>query len=374
LVNLEFHITSPKNLGPYTAAEVRDLGLKVQHESANLVITSGNWNDALVLNQRLRTAHHVMLLLKTGNIAGIDDYYRLINRLNWEDLLSLDRRFTVQVAVRSRLIKDSRFAALKCKDAIADRMRQKRNRRPDSWRDRTEAVVFVHWQENKCSVFLDLSGTPLHKRGYRTQMVSAPLQESLAAALLMAMKWQPGEPFVNPMTGGGTLAIEAAMMEKGIAPGHLRNTYALSHYLHSPYFGEPLAKLPQPDSVIEKPSIIASDISPKAILAAKAHARNAGVSDCIAFSTADFRKTQIPVSTGVILFNPPYGVRLSEEKELEPLYKSIGDFMKNSAKGLRGGVFTGNLALAKKVGLKADKRLIFYNGSLESRLLTYDLY
>jgi len=265
---------------------------------------------------------------------------------------------------------------VKVKDAIADRFRDRTGRRPDSGNDRRGAVVFLHWVNDQATVYLDTSGESLSRRGYRKIPMEAPMQEALAAAVVMATGWQGNGHFVNPMCGSGTLAIEAALQAQGRAPGLLRSQYGFLHLKnHDPLLWQ---KLRTEIRALPKRKltgrILATDNRHDVIAAARQNAQTAGVEQLIEFQVCDFADTPVPPEPGVVVLNPPYGERMGEITALEPVYKGIGDFFKQRCQGYRGYVFTGNLDLGKKTGLRSSRRILFFNGSIECRLLGFELY
>jgi putative N6-adenine-specific DNA methylase len=202
------------------------------------------------------------------------------------------------------------------------------------------------------------------------------MQETLAAAVILATNWKGDGNLINPMCGSGTLAIEAAMIALYKVPGLLRNSYG---FMHLKGFDESSWKLlrKKATAVAKKGlngRIIATDISREAIEAAKKNATTAGVAHLIDFRVCDYAETPIPEGSGIVVLNPEYGERLGEIKKLEEVYKGMGDFFKKRCQGYRGYIFTGNLDLAKKVGLKTKRRILFFNSNIECRLLEYDLY
>jgi 23S rRNA G2445 N2-methylase RlmL len=370
-------LTCPKGIAPYLKDEVAALGFPVIGTAEATVDTHGTLDDTMKLNLHLRTAHRVLFLLKEFEAHHPDKLYREVVELPWENYLKENGYFSVHSAVSTDALKDPRFGTLRCKDAIVDRIRNKCGRRPDSGSEPTGAAVFLHWQDNRAAVYLDTSGEPLSRRGYRKDPFKAPMQETLAAATILATTWNKSEIFINPMCGSGTLAIEAALMALRRAPGLSRDNFG---FMHLKTFNKikwnALTKEAWRDarSTIDT-KIVATDIDPEAIIAAKKNARDAGVEHAIVFETCDFRQTPVPPGgPGVLFFNPEYGERLGSEAELEPIYQAIGDFLKKSCVGYRGYVFTGNLNLAKKVGLRSNRRITFFNSNLECRLLEFEMY
>jgi putative N6-adenine-specific DNA methylase len=266
---------------------------------------------------------------------------------------------------------------MRVKDAIADRFRKQTGSRPDSGAGYQGAVVHVYWQEDKADIYLDTSGETLSKHGYRKIPGKAPMMESLASAVILAGKWERGRSFVNPMCGSGTLAIEAALMATNRAPGLFRHNYAFMHlkdYDDSVYryaYKQMEKKIEDRKDI----SIVASDIRKDAVDISQVNAELAGVADMIRFEECDFYDTTVPEKEkGAIYFNPEYGDRLGVELELQETYARMGDFLKKKAAGYWGYIFTGNLELAKKIGLKATRRIEFFNGKIDCRLLEYEMY
>lgn len=370
-------ITCPKGITPWLAGEVRALGFSDLKEGEASVETQGTLTDTMRLNLYLRTGHRVLYRLKAFRANNPFDLYRGVRGIAWEDILH-DRGEHAYLCVTSTVdtpsITDTRFVNQKTKDAIVDRMLERRGRRPDSGPTRDKAVVHVFWKENDVELYLDTSGEPLSRRGYRKIPLAAPMQESLAAAVIAATGWDKTGCFVNPMCGSGTLAIEAALYAEGMAPGLLRNNYGFYHLRgFDPVEWRKLRLQARAEKHESSARIVATDMDPEAIAAAKQNAKTAGVEQAIEFIVCPFAETPVPGS-GVIVVNPPYGERTGDIATLGELYKGIGDFFKQHGKGCNGFIFTGNTTLAKSIGLRTKRRIPFYNGAIECRLLEYPLY
>jgi len=369
-------VTCPRGIAPYLAGEVRDLGFSVPEEMIAAVETEGTLHDAMRLNLHLRTGHRVIFLVEAFRASTPEELYRKLTGIAWENYIPSAGYVSVTASVENPSIRDTRFAGLKCKDAIVDRIKMKRGRRPDSGPEKRGAAVFLHWRDSAVSIYLDTTGEPLSRRGYRKIPLQAPLQETLAAALILASGWNGEGAFINPMCGSGTLAVEAALIGLNKAPGLLRSRYAFQHLLgFDPAEWQSMrreARMKTRKSIAGP--IIASDIRPEAVKASKLNAKTAGVDHLIEFRVCDFRETPVPAEGGIIMVNPEYGKRMGEKKSLENVYRGIGDFFKQRCSGYRGYIFTGNPDLAKKVGLRTKRRLPFFNGEIECRLLEYDLY
>jgi len=369
-------ITCNKRLSPYLQQEVKELGFDIVRAFPTGVELKVSINDTIKLNLNLRTASQILYSLKEFTANNPTELYEELSKIAWEELIQFDGYFSVSSNVDNETISTPLFANVKVKDAIVDRIKEKKGLRPNSGPDNNKAVVHLYWKDDRAEIFLDTSGETLAKHGYRKIPGKAPMLEALAASTIIASKWDGNSPFVNPMCGSGTLAIEAALIATNRKPGLLRMNYSFMHFIgydETVFFQERrLLK----DQINKKaaPQIIASDISEEAINVSKMNARTAGVEQLISFEVCDFAETHVPKEGGVILFNPEYGERLGTHSKLEITYKRMGDFMKQECKGYRGYIFTGNPDLAKKIGLRASRRIEFYNGKLDCRLLEYELY
>ena len=370
-------ITCPKRLAPYLEMEVKELGFDVQETFITGVRLSGTINDCIKLNLNLRCASQVLYSLKQFEAENADAIYKILVEFPWENILPDPGYFSITSNVNNPTINNSMFANLRVKDAIVDRLRDKRGTRPSTGSELTGAVINLFWKNEQAEIFIDTSGDSLGRHGYRKIPGQAPMLEALAAATVYATQWDRHSPFVNPMCGSGTIAIEAAMIATNRRPGLFRTNYAFMHlqgYEEAIYLKEDALLEEQ---IIDVPGlrIIATDYSERAIDNAKKNAVAAGVANLIDFAVVDFADTEIPAGVpGIFYVNPEYGERLGDVKQLEETYSRIGDFMKQSCGGYFGYVFTGNLELAKKIGLKAKRRIEFYTSTIDCRLLEYELY
>lgn len=369
-------LTCAKGIVPFLREEILSFGFPVLSEGRAEVETEGSLEDAMKLNLLIRTGQRILFLLESFSARTPDELYKRLSRIGWEEYIREDGYFCVTSTVNHPTIKDSRFANVKCKDAVVDRIKEKCGRRPDAGPERNQVVIHLYWRGHLCQVFFDTSGEPLSKRGYRMIPLKAPMQETLAAAVVLTTGWAGDGNFINPMCGSGTLAIEAILIALGRAPGLLRNNYG---FMHLKGFDEPSWKILRRKIRAEAKDrfsgrVIATDISQQAVEAAKKNAMTAGVERLIEFGVCDFSETPVPNNGGVVILNPEYGERMGEMERLNEVYKSIGNFFKKKCQGYRGYIFTGNLDLAKRVGLRTKRRTLFYNGPIECRLLEYDLY
>ncbi|MCL7988759.1 class I SAM-dependent RNA methyltransferase [Sphingobacterium sp. lm-10] len=369
-------ITCNRRLSPYLQEEVEELGFKVVRPFNTGVEIKASINECIKLNLNLRAASQVLYQLRSFKANDPKELYDGLVQIAWEEILPFDGYFTVTSHVHNETVTTPLFANVKVKDAIVDRIKDKKGMRPNSGPALDKAVIHLHWMEERAEIFIDTSGETLAKHAYRKIPGKAPMLEALAYSTIAASKWDGKSPFINPMCGSGTLAIEAALIAQNRRPGLLRMNYAFMHligYDEEVFFQERRVLKEQSDKAVT-PLIVASDISADAVEVSRQNARTAGVEHLIQFEVGDFEKTTVPEEAGVIMFNPEYGERLGTHFKLEATYKRIGDFLKQSCKGYRGYIFTGNPDLAKKIGLKASRRFEFFNGKLDCRLLQYELY
>lgn len=370
-------ITCHKRIAPYLQKEVEALGFKVEDSFVTGVRINATMNDCIKLNLNLRCASQVLYSLQSFIANDADSIYQHLKSFPWEKIIPNPGYFSITSNVQNDTINNNMFANLRVKDAIVDRMREVRGNRPSTGAELTGAVIHLFWKNDEAEIFIDTSGDSLARHGYRKIPGLAPMLEGLAAATIYATNWNKTSPFINPMCGSGTLAIEAALIATNRTPGLFRTNYAFMHiegYNKSVYEKEK-ALLQQQIKTVPNLKIIATDLSHKAIENAKKNAAAAGVENLIHFAVCDFAATQVPQNkAGVMMVNPEYGERLGDIQELEETYSRIGDFMKQQCGGYYGYMFTGNLDLAKKIGLKAKRRIEFYNSTIDCRLLEYELY
>ena len=392
--NYPIILSCAKELSRWTEIEVLEMGYKPIEVTENTVVVRGSMRDVMKLNLRLRTAHRVLVPLLRTRCRNIRDLYESALSIDWENLIEADGYFSVSSIVHNNTIRDTRLPSLYTKDAIADRMRERCQRRPDSGGENIGSAVFVYWERDEVIIYLDTSGEPLSKRGYRKIPGSAPMQETLAAACIMAMKWNRRDPFLSPMCGSGTPAIEAAMMAMNRAPGTLKGHFAfqsVKDYTRiipgesaprvaprqkagatpEQIWKELVLEAKDEERTDSMPRIVATDISPDAVENAHTNAIAAGVAPYIEFKACDFADSPVPDGKGCVFFNPEYGIRLGTYEELAPVYERIGNFMNEKCRGWTGGLITGNPDLARLVNLYYKVRVPFFNGPIDCRLFIY---
>jgi putative N6-adenine-specific DNA methylase len=370
-------ITCNKRLSLLLQQEVEALGFAIERVFATGVEMKGTVKDCIRLNLNLRCASQVLYSLKVFHASSPDQVYDTLITMPWESLIPKDGYLSVTSHVDHYTVNNPMFVNVKVKDAIADRLRREMGQRPNSGPASDGTVIHLYWKEERAEVFIDTSGETLAKHGYRKIPGQAPMLEALASATLLATKWDRQSPFINPMCGSGTVAIEAVLLATNRKPGLYRSNYSFMHVIgyDAEMYDHEYQLLKNQIIEVHGLTVVASDISNDAVKIARLNAAQADVEKYIQFMVCDFEETPIPENqTGVIYFNPEYGERLGDVAQLEETYARIGDFLKKKCKGYTGYIFTGNLELAKKIGLKASRRIEFYTSIIDCRLLEYELY
>lgn len=369
-------ITCAPSLSEWLQKEIEALGHKVLLVRKTGIEIEGTLADSMRLNLWLRTAFAVLYMLDEFECRDPEALYRAAVKLPWENIIPADEYISIVSYVDNPTINNSMFPNLKLKDAIVDRIMRKEQRRPDSGPKRTNIVINLYWKDDRAWLYLNTTGNKLADRGYRRIPHKAPMQETLAAAVILATGYTGEVPLVAPMCGSGTLAIEAALIAQNRAPGLLRGNYS---FMHLKGFKDEAWKAVRREAINagernRNPCIIATDIDPVAVAAAKKNAATAGVDHLIEFSVCDFAETPLPPAPFIVVMNPEYGMRMGEISQLEKVYERIGDFFKQKCQGLTGYIFTGNLDLAKKVHLTPSRKFPFFNADIDCRLLKYEMY
>lgn len=337
------------------------------------VFYEGNLELIYKSNYLLRTALRILKEIELFSFKNVDQFYLKCMNIEWDQYLNVDQSFVIHsTVVNSTDFSNSMFASLKAKDAIADYFRQKTGKRPSVNTETPEIVINLHIHQDTCIVSLDSSGESLHKRGYRIKQGEAPLNEVLAAGMILLTGWKGESDFVDPMCGSGTLPIEAAMIAYNIPPGKFRLNYAFENW--NDYDQLLLDKVKQ--SVNKKEyhhTIFASDISGSNLLNAQTNARRALVFNKIKFQKSDFKDLEIKVQNSLIIINPPYGERLKDDN-LEYLYEMIGERLKHKFTGNNSWILTSSFENIKYIGLKPSVKIELFNGALKCKYNNYKLF
>ena len=356
------------------AKELLDLGAMEIKEGNRMVSFVGDLGFMYKANLCLRTAIKILKPYESFKANSEQELYDNIKKLPWEKFLAEDGSLAIDSAVHSDIFTHSQYVALKSKDAIVDRFREKYGKRPDVDLDFPDLRINIHIENNFCNVSFDSSGDSLHKRGYRTATNIAPINEVLAAGMLLMSGWDGQCDFLDPMCGSGTIPIEAAMIACNIPPNLNRKEFAFEKW--SDWDEDLYEKIEE--SSLKKVrdfhfKIKGYDKAPSAVMKAKDNVKNANLSDFIEIQQKSFFESE-KENEGYLhmLFNPPYGERL--EIDIEEFYGKIGDTLKQNYPGTHAWFIATNFDAIKSVGLRASRKIKLYNGPLEGRLLKYVLY
>ncbi len=336
------------------------------------VAFSGPHELAYRVNLESRLASRILWRVGGGDYRDESDIYALAHALDWPRWFRADRTLRVDVAATRSPLRSLEFATLRIKDAVCDRHRAVAGVRPSISKEQPDVRVHAYLTATEVTFYLDTSGEPLFKRGLRRESADAPLRENLAAGLLRLAHWQPGTPLLDPMCGGGTIVMEAALMALDIAPG-LKRSFGFQKL--DWYDGPTWQRIKQAaQRRARSPAasgIYASDNDPLALGHCIANIAAAGLAPAIVVEPADALERTAPGGAGIIVSNPPYGVRLADEDAMAEFYPLLGDALKRRFPGWTAYLLSADPRLPKLIGLKASRRTVLYNGALECRLLEY---
>ena len=354
------------------ADEIRALGAESVLVERRAVSFIGNQEMMYKANFHLRTAIKILKPIAEFEVTNRDELYDHAKEIPWTNYLALGKSFAIDATVQSEMFVNSMFASLRVKDAIADQFREATGKRPSVNSDDPDIRINVHLMNNHCTLSLDSSGESLHKRGYRIGQGEAPINEVLAAGMILLTGWHGEKDFLDPMCGSGTLLIEAAMIAKGIPPGMYRKSFGFEQW---PDFDQKLfGEIYNGDYEKEfDGKIIGSDISAMDIALAKANVKNASLSKVIELQVQDFIKMEPPFANGIIITNPPYGERMKPQSITE-LYTSMGNTLKNRFAGFSAWIISSSEDGLKSIGLKPAKKIDLYNGALACSFRCFELF
>ncbi|MEN8116892.1 MAG: class I SAM-dependent RNA methyltransferase [Bacteroidota bacterium] len=355
------------------ATEIKKLGGQNVCPGKRAVFYEGNLELIYKSNYFLRTALRILKEIGHFQFKNIDQFYLKCKGIKWTNYFGVDQNFVINsVVVNSRDFRNSMFASLKVKDAIADYFRENFGKRPNVDTENPDIIINVHIYQNNCTLSLDSSGESLHKRGYRVKQGEAPLSEVLAAGMILNAGWYGNSDFMDPMCGSGTIPIEAAMIAQNIPAAKFRKEFAFQNW--NDYDQLLWHKITEP---VEKRrfdyKIYASDIDGSNLLNAQTNARRALVFNKIEFKKSDFKDLKQDLNNATIIMNPPYGERLKEEN-LNSLYEMIGERLKHQYPGNSAWVLTSSMESLKFVGLKPTVKMDLYNGALKCKYNKYELF
>lgn len=355
------------------AKEITQLGATEIEIGRRMVRFCGNKELMYRANFALRTAIRILKPLKHFVAKDADEVYEMVKSINWDDIMTTKQSFAVDAVVFSNEFRHSKFVAYRVKDAVADWFMEKYGERPSVKLNNPDFTLNIHIAEDKCTLSLDSSGESLHRRGYRQEAVEAPLNEVLAAGMIMMTGWDGQCDLIDPMCGSGTIAIEAGLIARNIAPGVFRQGYAFEKW--KDYDAELLESIYNDDSN-ERPfahKIYASDINVQANQIATRNVKAAGLSRDIVLSLGDVRNMQAPKEKSVMITNPPYGERISTP-DLLGLYAAIGERLKHAFAGNDAWILSYRKECFDEIGLKPSEKIALMNGSLECEFRKYELF
>ncbi|KAA6341919.1 Ribosomal RNA large subunit methyltransferase K/L [termite gut metagenome] len=355
------------------ARELIALGADNIEIGRRMVSFTGNKELMYKTNFCLRTAIRILKPIKHFTAKNADEVYEQIKTIKWDKILDVKKSFAVDAVVYSEEFRHSKFVSYKVKDAIVDYFREQKGERPSVRLNNPDIQLNIHIAHDRCTLSLDSSGESLHRRGYRQEAVEAPLNEVLAAGMILLTGWQGECDFIDPMCGSGTIPIEAALIANNIAPGVYRKEFAFERWAD---FDKDMLDAVYNDDSQErefKNKIYAYDNSPQAYEIAKHNIKSAGISKDIILKLQPFQQFEQPKNKAILVTNPPYGERVSSRNLLD-LYRTIGERLKHAFCGNDAWILSYREECFEQIGLKPDERIPLFNGSLECEFRKYQIF
>lgn len=355
------------------AEELRAIGAENVNQTQKAVSFYGDTEMMYKANVQLRTALRILKPIYTFKARTEEELYGQAKKFDWTSVMDLSHKYAVDSVVYSEVFNHSRYIALKLKDAIADHFREKFGKRPFVDPQNPHIRIHIHIIEDECVVSLDSSGESLHRRGYRQNQDTAPINEVLAAGMILLSGWKGDADFIDPMCGSGTLLIEAGLIAHGIPPGIFRKSFGFENWFD---FDKNLFQHVYNDDSMEKEfnhSIIGGDISKRAIEISTENIRNAGLHKKIDIKVRSIFEFDPPKGKGLVITNPPYSERLKKE-QIETFYKQLGDCFKQRYAGYDIWLISNNMEALKSFGLRPSKSIALTNGALECKYQRFSMY
>ncbi len=371
-----FIATCPRGLVDALATELKELDLNVIETQAGGVLFDSNWEGCYKANLCSRLASRILKPVLDFTAYQPEELYGQILNHDFTKYIKPNQTLTIDVVIKESKMRDQRFVAMKIKDAIVDQFREVYGERPNIDNDNPALRVHVKGYKNQFNVAIDTSGQSLFQRGYRTEFVEAPVKENLAAGLIKLSGWDQNSPLIDLMCGSGTFLIEAAMMALNIAPGIHRKRFGFMNLQN--YDKAAWEKVVDEAISKEKENLefkfYGYDIDRKAIVIAKNNARNAGVDHVIEFKREGVATVEPPVEKGIIVVNPPYGIRIGDEDNVRDVYRDLSYTLKHKFKGWDAWILSGNKDLIADLKLKSTRKIFVFNGNIECRFLKYSMF
>ena len=360
-------------LEPVLAKELTQLGASDVQIGRRMVSFKGDKELLYRANFQLHTAIRILKPIKHFKALSADDVYEGVKDIDWSEYIGIDKTFAVDSVVFSEEFRHSKFVAYKVKDAIVDQFREKSGQRPNISISNPDIRLHIHIAEDQCTLCLDSSGESLHRRGYRQESVEAPLNEVLAAGMILMTGWHGETDFIDPMCGSGTLLIEAALIARNMAPGLFRKEYAFEKW--PDFDAELFDKIYNDDSQEREFNhhIYGYDVDIKAVNTARLNVKAAGLTSDITIEEQDFKNFTQPKNKSIMVTNPPYGERISTN-DLLGTYKMIGERLKHQFTGNEAWILSYREECFAQIGLKPSIKIPVFNGSLECEFRKYQMF
>ena len=366
-----FFAPCPRGLAPALAAELAELGAAKCAPADAGVAFEGPFDLIYRTNLHSRIASRILWRVARFAYANEEDVYQGASGVRWHQYFTADRTFKVETNAHRSPVKSLDFVTLRVKDAIADHFRAATGRRPSVERD-PDLRVHSFLDEKTCALYVDTSGDSLFRRGRRDHVGEAPLKKNLAAGILRIAGWQPGTPLLDPMCGAGTFLLEAAEIALDRAPGRNRDfAFTKLARFNASHWERALERAKKSEKPLERLRIFGSDLYGRSLGHAVLNLREAGLEEAVTVKQVNLLELSAPASSGMIVTNPPYGVRLGEKEDLAQFYPQLGDALKQKFPGWTAFIFSGDPELAKKIRLHPARKTVLFNGALECRLYEY---
>ena len=357
--------------------ELNKLGAKDVEEHNRAVSFTGDKGFMYKANLCLRTALRILVPFHTFKVTDEKSFYNSMQEINWEEYMDVTDTLAIDTVLNTDLFTHSQYLSQKAKDAIVDQFRAKHGERPSVDLDKPTVRINIHIYIDTCTLSFDSSGESLHKRGYRDKTNLAPINEVLAAGLVLLTGWDKRTNFIDPMCGSGTILIEAALIANNIPPGYYREDYGFERWKKMMPYDEELWNTIFDGAVNRitdhKQVILGGEISPNVAKKAKENIKLAKVDDVVSIKVCDMKDFEVPAGRGVVIINPPYGERMDKDN-IGELYKMMGDTFKKNFGGYDCWILSSNMEAFKNVGLRPSRKIALFNGPLECRFMKYEMY
>lgn len=357
------------------AEELSNLGAAEVTKLKRAVSCQGDTKMVYKINLHARSALRVLIPIKKFTTTSTDELYNQAKEIDWAKYMDLNETFAVSSVVNSSTFRHSKYIALKTKDAIVDQFREKNGKRPSVNTSTPNLRINVHVAKHDFTISIDTSGESLHKRGYRREEFVAPINEALAAGLILMTGWKGEKTFIDPMCGSGTFLVEAAMIASNTPPHLNRDYFAFkkSKDFQEAIWNEVIAEAKEHIITPNFP-ILGFDKAFQSVRIAERNIENSGMQDFIEVKRKAVEKNEAPDDNGLLMMNPPYGERIETSEDIFEFYKMLGDQMKNSFAGYNAWIITSNLEALKLVGLRPSAKHLIFNGALQCKFHGYELY